>query len=70
MKIKKGVPISILTLCTTFICQLLALEKWHNKICCRDFIYLKVADPHDVWKYIIILKCGIMYNLFSKFYCK
>ena len=27
-----------------------------------------IADQRDTWKYIIILRCSIMYNLFSKFY--
>ena len=28
------------------------------------------VDSCDAWEYIIILRCGIMYNLFSKFFCR
>ena len=35
-----------------------------------SFIVILVADSHDAREYIIILRCSIMYNLFSKFYCR
>ena len=35
-----------------------------------SFIVILVADSHDACEYIIILKCSLMYNLFSEFYCR
>ena len=32
--------------------------------------YFFVIDPRDMWKYIIIWWCDIMYSLFSKLYWK
>ena len=47
----------------------LEIEKKKNS---KDlsFIVILVADSHDAREYIIILRYGIMYNLFSEFYCK
>ena len=48
----------------------LEIEKKKKNSKDLSFIVILVADSHDACEYIIILKCGIMYNLFSEFYCR
>ena len=45
----------------------LEIEKKNSKD--LSFIVILVADSHDAHEYIILLRCGIMYNLFFEFYC-
>ena len=41
-----------------------------RKKCFYRLLVSVVANSRNICEYIIILRCGIMYDLFSKFYCK
>ena len=46
-----------------------SVTKLHHYISNGLILKELVEDSHDAWEYIIILR-NLIYNLFSKFYCK